>query len=94
LGFVRLRARRYDEAAAFFAQAVQANPRFSTLYADLAAALAMAGRSEEAKTIGQRLLELEPGFRIQPFVAFVDAFMRTELVNELTEGLRKAGLPE
>ncbi len=94
LGFVRLRARRYDEAAAFFAQAVQANPRFSTLYADLAATLAMAGRSEEAKTIGQRLLELEPGFRIQPFVAFVDAFMRTELVNELTEGLRKAGLPE
>jgi adenylate cyclase len=94
LGFVRLLARRYDEAAAFFAQAVQANPRFSTLYADLTAALALAGRSEESKSVAQRLLDLEPGFRIQPMVVFLDPFLRPELVSQWTEGVRKAGLPE
>ena len=87
-------ARRYDEAAAFFAQAVQANPRFSTLYADLTAALALAGRSEESKSVAQRLLDLEPGFRIQPMVVFLDPFLRPELVSQWTEGVRKAGLPE
>jgi tetratricopeptide (TPR) repeat protein len=93
-GFVRLRAGQYDEAASFFARAVQANPRFSTLYADLAASLARAGRIDESKSIARRLMELEPGFRIQPIAAFVGGFARRELVNELTAGLRQAGLPE
>jgi adenylate cyclase len=94
LGCVRVRQQRYDDAATFLAKGIQANPRFSTLYAFLAAALAMAGRSEEAKSNAQRLLELEPSFRIKPAAAMFSGFARPELVNALSEGLRKAGLPE
>jgi adenylate cyclase len=94
LGCVRLRAKRYEEAASFFAQAVQANPRFSYLYADLAAALALAGRTAESQVAARRALELEPGFRIQPIIAALGPFMLPELMNELVAGRRKAGLPE
>jgi len=94
LGNVRVREQRYDEAAAFFANAVQTNPRFSTLYAAQAAALAMAGRIEEAKSVARRLLELEPTFRIKPVTLFLSAFARPEVVNGWSQGLAKAGLPE
>lgn len=77
-----------------FTQAVQANPRFSALYADLAASLARAGRIDESKLIARRLLELEPGFRIQPVVAILGGFANPEDVNEFAAGLRQAGLPE
>jgi Flp pilus assembly protein TadD len=85
-----LRAKRYEEAASFFAQAVQANPRFSYLYADLAAALALAGRTAEAQVAARRALELEPGFR----AAALGPFALPELRNEQVAGWRKAGLPE
>ena len=94
LGNVRVRDQRYDEAAAFFANAVQANPRFSTLYAAQAAALAMAGRIDEAKIVARRLLELEPTFRIGPMTAFLSAFARPEVVNGWSQGLAKSGVPE
>jgi len=94
LGSVKLRAGRYDEAAACYAQAVQANPRFSSMYAFLTAALELAGRGEEAKSTAQRLLELEPAFRIQPYMAVLGSFCRPELVDAWIAGLRKAGLPE
>jgi adenylate cyclase len=48
-GLVRIRERRCDDAAAHLAKAVQANPRFSVLHVEHAAALALAGRLEEAK---------------------------------------------
>jgi adenylate cyclase len=94
LGCVRLRAKRYEEAASFFVRAVQANPRFSFLHAYLAGALAMAGRTEDSKVAARRLLELEPDFRVQPIIAMLGGFPRLELTNELVAGWRKAGLPE
>jgi adenylate cyclase len=93
LGCVRVRQRRFDDAAAFFARAAQINPRFSSLYAFQIAALAMIGRTDEAKSVAKRLLELEPSFRILPSVANL-VFLHPELLNWLAEGLRKAGLPE
>ena len=65
LGAAAVQETRYDEAASHFAKAVQANPRFSTLYFLQAASLALAERKEEARPIVQRLLELEPGFRLR-----------------------------
>jgi len=93
LGVVRLRLRRYDEAAACLAQAIQANPRFSVLYGLRASALALAGRIEEAKVVAQRLLELEPTFRVRPFMDFA-GFVQPETHEALAIGLRQAGLPE
>lgn len=93
-GVVRFRERRYDEAASYFARGVQMNPHFSTLYAMHTAALAMAGRIDESKTIARRLLEVEPGFRIGPLEALVGGGMRPEILNGLVVGAREAGLPE
>jgi adenylate cyclase len=93
LGQVRFRQRRYAEAATYFAKGAQANPRFSTLYAHQAAALAMAGRLNEGKLAARRLLELEPSFSIQHLVSRV-RFALPELLDGLAEGYRIVGLPE
>ena len=93
LGAVRARFRRYDDAAAYFAKAVQANPRFSVLYALQAAALARAGHIDEAKGIARRLLELEPTFRVGPFLDFA-GFVKPEIREHCAVGFREAGLPE
>jgi adenylate cyclase len=94
LGSARLRQQRYDEAAEFFAKSIQANPRFSTLHVFATAALAMAGRLDEAEADAKRVLELEPGFRIEPAAAFFGRFARPELTDAIVAGCRKAGLPE
>src|SRR5438046_1729805 len=93
LGAVRLRLRRYDDAAACLAKAVQANPRFSVLYALQASALAMAGRIEEANALARRLLELEPTFRAIRFLEFA-GFVKPEIREAFAAAFREAGLPE
>src|SRR5262245_11392235 len=90
---VRVRQRRYDDAAVRIAKAVQANPGFSVLYAVQAAALALTGRTDEAKIVARRLLEIEPAFRVQAYIAFA-GFMVPEALTPLADGLRQAGLPE
>jgi adenylate cyclase len=94
LGMVRVRERRYDEAAALFSKGVQANPRFSTLYAFQTATLAVAGRDEEARSVARRLLELEPNFHVRPFLGFASGFMHKAAADQLSAGLSKVGLPE
>jgi adenylate cyclase len=93
LGLVRIRLRNYDDAAAHCAKAVQANPRFSVLYALHAAVLALAGRIEEARLVGRRVLELEPAFRLGRFLEFA-GWVQAETREALAVGIRQAGLPE
>ena len=93
LGIVRLRQQRCDDAAASFAKGIQTNPSFSSLCAFAAAALAVAGRREEATSMARRLLELEPSFRAEPFAGAFRKFCRPELVDGLISGWRVAGLP-
>ena len=70
---------------------MQANPRFSTLYFFQVSSLALAGRKEEARSIVQRLLELEPGFRLR--VVFEVGMVRA-VADRFAEGARILGLPE
>jgi adenylate cyclase len=91
LGAAAVQEAHYDEAASHFAKAVQANPRFSTLYFFQVASLALAGRKEEAGSIVQRLLELEPGFRLR--VVFEVGMVRA-VADRFAEGARILGLPE
>jgi tetratricopeptide (TPR) repeat protein len=91
LGAVAIKDARYDEAASHFAKAVQANPRFSTPYFFQAASLALAERQEEARPIVQRLLELEPGFRLR---VFLEVGMAQAVADRFAEGARILGLPE
>lgn len=72
-------------------EAVQANPRFSTLYFFQVVSLALAGRQEEARPIVRRLLELEPGFRLR--VIFEVGMVRA-VADRFVEGARILGLPE
>ena len=94
LGIVRGLAGRLDEAVSFFSKAVQANPRFSFLYAFQAAALAHAGRTDEAATAASRMLAMQPHFRVASFRHFASGFCRKDVLDWISAGIRKAGLPE
>jgi adenylate cyclase len=91
LGLVAIHESLYDEAALHFANATQANSRFSTLYFFQAVALALAGRLEQAGPIVRRALELEPGFRNR---FFLDIGLVPAIANKLVEGAHLLGLPD
>jgi hypothetical protein len=55
--------------------------------------LGLVGHVEEAKLVAQRLLELEPAFRVGAFVAFAH-FVDAQLRDAVAVGIRRAGLPE
>jgi adenylate cyclase len=93
-GLVHIRNQRFDEAASSIAKAGQLNPRFSWLYAVHAAALALAGRVAESKTVAKRALDLEPNLRVGPLEPLCQAIMLPELWRPLVAGMRNAGLPE
>jgi tetratricopeptide (TPR) repeat protein len=89
LAVVHFYAHRYEDAADWARRSIRANPRFPFSRAYLAAACAHLGRSEEARSAVQELLEVQPGFSV--------AFARsTGLASDpdYVDGLRKAGLPE
>jgi adenylate cyclase len=92
LGHVAFHEARYDEAASHYAKAVQANPRFRLYYFLQAAALALAGRAEEARPIVGQLLELNPGVRSSE--VFEYALLHRTLADKFREGARLLGLPE
>jgi adenylate cyclase len=57
----------------------------------LAASLPLAGRLEEAQPIVQRLLDLEPGFRLR---LIFEVGVARAVTDRLAEGGRMLGLPE
>lgn len=88
MAFVELR--RFDEAITAAKKALRQNSSLSIAYQCLAAAFAHLGRGAEGEQAAARLVELDPGFTISSWIA------RGGQSNAklLTEGLRKAGLPE
>jgi class 3 adenylate cyclase len=92
LGNVAFREAHYDEAANFYAKAVECNPRFSTLYFLQAVALALADRVEEASPIVEQLLAREPGFRSSVLLEY--ALIPRAHTEKYIEGARLLGLPE
>ena len=92
LGIAAVQETRYDEAASHFSKAVQANPRFSTLYMFHAASLALAGRLEEAESPVRQLLELEPQFRVRRLISGVR--LARGVADKLVKGVSMLGLPE
>jgi adenylate cyclase len=92
LGHVAILEARYEDAVSHYASAVRGNPRFSTLYFIQVAALALAGRAEEARPIAERALEMEPDVRIGEL--FDHVLSHRGLMNKLMEGARLLGLPE
>jgi TolB-like protein/tetratricopeptide (TPR) repeat protein len=83
---------RYDQACRAAYRSVQANPRHSITYVQLAAALAKLERLDEARAAAAKVLELHPTFRYSRQFAGVNC--APALASSLGEALRAAGLPE
>jgi adenylate cyclase len=83
---------RYEDAVHAARKSVHSNPAFSIAHLCLVSALAKLGRIDEAKAAAARVLELQPGFRIDEWCAALDP--SPAIAMPLTEALRAAGLPE
>jgi adenylate cyclase len=83
---------RNDKAAEAAQHAIQSKPEFSISHVLLAAALAQAGRLEEAKAAATRVLALQPGFTTGRLCAALA--IPPLLAMPLSRALRAAGLPE
>ena len=73
--------------------AYTANPKYTANIRLLVASLAAAGALEEARRVGQALLQLEPGFHVRKFCDGY-AYRDPERWATLARHLLLAGLPE
>ena len=93
LAYAHFAAGRFEEMVSAANLATQSNPRFTSPLILLAAALGSLDRSEDAKTVEQRLLALRPGITIG--TAILSArYVNLENIAALESALRRAGLPE
>jgi adenylate cyclase len=87
---------QWEKAAEWCEKSIATNPSFWMPYVDRAAASGWLGRESEAKAAVAELLKLKPGFTVQQWanIKWSDdpTFLRE--YARITEGLRKAGLPE
>ena len=90
--FAKFHLGQYEEAIAEARKSVQSSPGFSIPYVALVAPLAKLGRLEEARAAAARVLELQPVFRYDHFLAGVNC--EPTLAAALSEALCAAGLPE
>jgi adenylate cyclase len=93
LAYAHFAAGRFEEAVAAASLATQANPRFTGSQILHAGALGSLDRSEDAKTVVQQLLELQPGLTIASAILSA-RYVNRENMAALGDALRKAGLPE
>jgi adenylate cyclase len=85
--------RDYDAAALWGRRAREENPQYTANLRILAASLAAAGRTEEAREVGRALLAADPAFEVGRFVSGY-AIRDPDRRDRLAEHLRLAGLPE
>jgi adenylate cyclase len=90
MGMALVELRRFDEAIVAGKKAQRLNPSHPLAYFCLASAFAHLGRDVEAREAAARLLEVNPAATISGWIAW-GGQSNAQLV---TEGLRKAGLPE
>ncbi|WP_158295552.1 adenylate/guanylate cyclase domain-containing protein [Crenalkalicoccus roseus] len=81
------RAERWSRAS------IGANPDHASSWRVLAAALAAQGRTDEAAEAARRMLESEPGFRLEEYVRARMPFREPALRARFARDLRAAGLP-
>jgi adenylate cyclase len=93
LAYAHFAARRFEETVAAASLATQSNPRFSVPQILHAAALGCLDRSEDAKTVVQRLLELQPDLTVATAVLSA-RYVDPKNIAALENALRRAGLPE
>ncbi|MBV9376358.1 MAG: CadC-family transcriptional regulator [Alphaproteobacteria bacterium] len=87
-------AGRYEEAASWAAMTLREWPEYQTALRIAAASYALAGRSEEAKRVRERLQKLDPRLRISNLRDELGPYHRAQDTAKYIEGLRAAGLPD
>ena len=92
IAFASFFAGDFVEAAAAAARASAANSRFSVPCYLLTAALIRLGRTEDAKSAAQVLLQLQPKFTVSGVVS--GNITTPDRMQRLADALREAGLPE
>jgi tetratricopeptide (TPR) repeat protein len=93
LAYAHFAAGRFEDMATAASLATQANPRFSMPQVLHAAALGSLDRTDDARIVVQRLLELQPDITVAtavPSARYVDP----RHIAALGDALRRAGLPD
>ncbi|MGC2788128.1 MAG: adenylate/guanylate cyclase domain-containing protein [Roseiarcus sp.] len=97
-GVAKLHLGSYEQAAAWFRRAIEANRNYPYRDFMLGSALAQLGRLDEARSAVESGLALNPAFSISrardPWMAMSDHPTYLAQLEPLLEGLRKAGVPE
>ena len=91
MGFALIEVGRFEEAIVAGKKALRQNNSYSPGYRCLAAAFAHLGRDAEAREAAARMLVVDPAFTT---ISAWTARGGSTNAKLLTEGLRKAGLPE
>jgi tetratricopeptide (TPR) repeat protein len=86
----------WDKAIPWCEKSIAGNPQVFQPYVMLAAANAWAGHMKEANEAAAQLLKVHPGFTMQTWAGrhMSDDPTYNAQYQRITEGLRKAGLPE
>ena len=84
---------RLEEAIACYRESLKRESGYLAPYVNLASVLGELGRVEEARAAAREVLLQEPGFSISGYAMGLSYRNRSDL-ECITDGLRKAGLPE
>jgi TolB-like protein/class 3 adenylate cyclase len=93
LAYAHFAAGRFEETVSAASLATQSNPRFTVPLILHAAALGFLERSEDAKPVVQRLLELQPSLTVATAI-LSPRYVNPENIAAIANGLRRAGFPE
>jgi Flp pilus assembly protein TadD len=97
-GTAKLHVGGYEQAVAWLRRAIEVNRNFPTAYFQLAAALALVGRLDEANSAVRAGLALNPPFSISRahalWTAMSDDPTYLATIEPVLEAMRKAGVPE
>jgi TolB-like protein/class 3 adenylate cyclase/tetratricopeptide (TPR) repeat protein len=96
VGYAKLQLGDDAEAVAWLRRSIEANRNFPLAHFNLAAALALLGRLDEARAAAQAGLGLNPTFTVRRFRAGAVSNNPTILAERerILEGMRIAGVPE
>jgi TolB-like protein/Flp pilus assembly protein TadD len=96
VGFAKLQLGVDAEAVAWFRRSIEANRNNPMTHFALAAALALLGARDEARSSAQAGLALDPGFTLRRYRANTPSDNPTFLVGRerIYQGMRLAGIPE
>lgn len=82
----------YEEALIWGYKGMSLNPRLCANLRWLCGSLVALGRNDEARAIGEALLQVQPRFRISEYAQLCP--LRPDMRSELLSRLRAAGLPD